>query len=457
MDINIISLINISSSIIFLTCIYVRYLKSFKTINISDPYYLFLGFAFLYSIVGQYNKIPLDKFSDLVYLDSSLIAFLFFFSFLIFSLFNKPSKQYDPRIISQFYMYRRLFFISGLISLAVGYLFFYLNYSRLGNFYEIMLSFENRVNRNAALTELRGNLPFTHFLFAGAMLILASFLSAKRSIRRSLSLTFIFIAPLFLFYIVDGERTAILKYLIAGFFVCVAFSIRKKLTLKPKYVVSLIALFMAFSFLGNMRAFIGLAIFTGDFKPIEQRLKGGYGDTGLALFIPSEFPAINYTLNRSVYQFQENGSVLKYGASYLNGVPYLFPRSVYDKFGLKKSPTIADELGEKVRLEIGRKRKVGFGMSPLAEAFTNFGFFGSVIFSFFIVIWINLIVKLLYSGSPLLILWSCMQAPTLFMINRSAFSSVFSTIIWVSLIFFCAYMAALFIDYLVPKKSQEYL
>ncbi len=453
MDINIINLINISSSIIFFTCIYVRYLKSHKTINISDPYYLFLGFAFLYSIAGQYNKIPLDKFSDLVYLDSSLIAFLFFFSFLIFSLLNKPSKQYDPQIVTKFIMYKRLFFISGLILLAIGYLFFYLNYSRLGNFYELMLSFENRVNRNAALTELRGNLPFTHFLFAGTMLILASYLSAKRSIRSSLSLTSIFIAPILLFYIVDGERTAILKYLIAGFFVCVAFSMRTKITLKPKLAVSLIVLFMAFSFLGNMRAFIGYAIFTGDFKPIEKRLEGGYGEAGLSLFIPSEFPAINYTLNRSVYQLQENGDVLKYGASYLNAVPYLFPRSVYDGFGLKKSPSIADKLGDEVRLEIGRERKVGFGMSPLAEAFTNFGFFGPVIFSFIIIIWINLIIKLMYSRSPLLILWSCMQAPTLLMISRSAFSSVFSNIIWVSLVFFLAYMAALFIDYLLPKKS----
>ena len=56
-----------------------------------------------------------------------------------------------------------LFLVSGVILIVIGYIFFYLNYSRLGNFFEVILGGGNRLDRNAALQEQRGNLPFTTF------------------------------------------------------------------------------------------------------------------------------------------------------------------------------------------------------------------------------------------------------------------------------------------------------
>ena len=68
----------------------------------------------------------------------------------------------------------KIFMIAGMIATIIGYIFFYLNYSRLGSITEIFFSLENRTDRNAALTEQRGNLPFTHFLYTGIMLIFSS-------------------------------------------------------------------------------------------------------------------------------------------------------------------------------------------------------------------------------------------------------------------------------------------
>jgi len=461
MGLDLITLINLTSCFVVLAIIYIRYLRSAKTINMFDPMYFFLGFIFLYAIAGQYNKIRVDDFSESIYLATSLASFLFFFSFLIFTLFTEPERLFKFRAGADFAKHRRLFFIAGFVSLMIGYVMLYYNYSRLGSFADIFFSLENRSDRNSKLTELRGNLPFSHFLFVGAMLILASFLLSKKtllsnkSIKRPILMALAFTAPIILFYLVDGERTAILKYIVGAFFVCVAINVRKIIQLKPKYLVVLTIFFLTFSFLGNMRAYIGYSLFTGDYGPIERRLSGEYGEAGIALFIPKEFPAVNYTFNRQVYELQENGADFRYGSSYLDAFPYLFPRSIYDRFGLKKSGTIADNFGEKVRLEVGRERKMGFGMSPLAESFANFGFYGPIFFALVMVSFIHLIIYMLHSRSPLVVLWACMQTPALFIINRAAFASLFSYIAWVSLIFFLSYMAALIFDYLMPKLKRE--
>jgi len=203
-----------------------------------------------------------------------------------------------------------------------------------------------------------------------------------------------------------------------------------------------------------MRAYVGYSIFSGDFGPIQRRLDGAYGAAGLNLLVPTEFSAVNYTLNRTVSDIREKGEILRYGGSYIYSIPYLFPRSVYDGFGLEKELTISDQIGEKARIEMGRVRKVGFGMSPLAESFSNFGYFGPVVFSFSMIIWIHMMAKFLYSRSPLIVVWICMLTPTLVTVNRVAFASLFNYIFMVSIIFYVVYIIGSAIDSLIPKKIR---
>ena len=68
--------------------------------------------------------------------------------------------------------------------------------------------------------------------------------------------------------------------------------------------------------------------------------------------------------------------------------------------------TIADNLGEELRLEVGRVRKMGFGMSPLGESFANFGIFGPIFFSLLVISWIRLLYFAIYSKYPVFIFWA---------------------------------------------------
>ena len=63
---DIISIINIASFLVFILIIYLGYLRSNHRIDLSDCFYVFISF-FLYGILGQYIKIRLDKFSFDVY------------------------------------------------------------------------------------------------------------------------------------------------------------------------------------------------------------------------------------------------------------------------------------------------------------------------------------------------------------------------------------------------------
>lgn len=453
----IISIINLASFSVFCLIIYIEYLRSDYRIDLSDCFYLFIVFFFMYGVLGQYNKIALDRFSDDVYFLASILVFMTLASTLIFrAIFYKKVSFQDTQLIHKD-EYKRIFFIAGLITTIIGYIFFYLNYSRLGSMTEIFFSLENRVDRNAKLTEERGNLPFTHFLFTGIMLIFASRLLAKKTIRQALLVTSIFLVPLILFYIVDGERTALLKYIVGLFFISIAFNLREGIYARKRHIVLALVGFMIMGFLGNFRGPIGLSIIEGNTLPITSRLIEKQKDGFLTIFIPNEFPAVNFTTNRIIFNHTEEGDAHLYGASYLHAIPYLFPRTVYDGFGLIKPMTIADNFGEELRLEIGRVRKVGFGMSPIAESFANFGFFGPIFFSILIFSWIKLLYFFLYSKYPIFVFWAALQTPTLFMLNRTAFSSIFSGIIWTTAIFLLIYLLSAFLYFILPKQGKQKL
>ena len=90
----------------------------------------------------------------------------------------------------------------------------------------------------------------------------------------------------------------------------------------------------------------------------------------------------------------------------IRGVPYLFPRSIYDAFGGTKKLTISDRFGEEMRLEIGRERKVSFSISPLAESYANFGLYGGIALAFIISIFTLFVYSTYYKSSiPIIVLW----------------------------------------------------
>ncbi len=427
----------------------IQYFSAKRQFLLNDFIYIFIVFFALYNIGGQFNRIELDQFSHQVYLYSSLLTFSFLAMFLtLFTIFSKPihgNFKY-PVLLNQNY-YGRMFLILGVSCTALGYIFLYINYSRLGNFAEIILNFSNRLDRNVQLQEMRGNIPFTHFLFVGLLTLYAGFLLRFQDIFRSVRFISIFLAPIMLFYIIDGERTAILKYLIGLTFVSCAFFFRRAIKVRKLFIIFLIVGFLFLSLIGNLRNYIGLSIVTRSVDPIVQFIdKKSEDDEVLNLFIPKEFPAVTYTTNRIIHNHTEQSYPYHYGKSYAYAIPYLFPRSIYDIFGGTKSQSIADDLGEEVRLEIGRLRKVSFGMAPLGESFANFGFFGPFFIATILFMWLRLLYRGYLSNYPLFALWACIQIPTLLFFHRSTFA-------WTTAVLIILTIFAVVLDWIIPKKS----
>ena len=267
------------------------------------------------------------------------------------------------------------------------------------------------------------------------MLIFSSRLLSKKRISQSLYFTFLFFRPPIVILFGRWRKNSALKIHRWHVFYCNLFSFSRANLCKKRHLVLFVVGFMIMGFLGNFRGPIGLALIEGSTEPIVKRIERKQKKGALAIFVPNEFPAVNFTMNKVIFNHTEEGVPYLYGSSYVHAVPYLFPRTVYDGFGTTKPMTIADNLGEELEIRGGKGEKMGFGMSPLGESFANFGIFGPIFFSLLVISWIRLLYFAIYSKYPVFIFWAVLQTPTLFMLNRSAFSSIFSGIVWTTAIF----------------------
>ena len=229
----------LSSSLLFLS-VYVRYKKAGSVICITDPFYIMIIFYFLYYVVGQFSRIRLDSFSGDVYI---FVAFMVLLSTLIMFL---ATLVFDARIITvsfsdklRIHKESKRFIVAAFVCLLIGYLFWYLNYARLGDISSILSSSYNRIDRNSKLTEMLGNLPYTHFMFAGYSFFLTAYLLKGRTISKSVAMSLILILPLIIFYIVEGERTALLKYIIFSIFIASFIKRNGNVFLRKKIILSL--------------------------------------------------------------------------------------------------------------------------------------------------------------------------------------------------------------------------
>ncbi len=426
----------VSSALLFLS-VYVRYKKSGSVICITDPFYIMIIFYFLYYVLGQFGRIRLDYFSEDVYI---FVAFMVLISTLIMFLVTSCS---DARIITVSFnnklgMHKesKRLIVAAFVCLFIGYLFWYLNYSRLGDISSILSGSFNRIDRNAKLTSMLGNYPYTHFMFIGYSFFLSAYLFKGKTILKSVIISLILVLPLIIFYIAEGERTALLKYIVSSIFIVSFVKYNGAVFLRKKFIFIGILLFVVMAGLGNVRSGIQIFIGTGDATYIKEQFE----TKGLKMILPKEFYAVNFTTNKFVNDILNGEQDLQMGYSYFQSLPYLFPRSIYIALGMKKKLTIADNFGEKVRVEIGRDRKMGFGMSGIAEAFANFHLIGVIIFPVFLLSTISLWRRIINnSNSVFIILLMTMLTPIFVIIHRSAFASTFSYISYVSFISFLAY------------------
>lgn len=443
----------LSSSLLFLS-VYVRYKKAGSVICITDPFYVLILFYFLYYVVGQFGRIQLDNFSEDTYI---FVAFMVLASTLTMFL---ATIVFDAKIMvvsfsNKLHIYKesRKLIVTAFILLFIGYLFWYLNYSRLGSVASIFSDGFNRVDRNSQLTEMLGNLPYTHFMFAGYSFLLAAYLLKKGGVLRSIAISLIWVLPLLIFYVVEGERTALLKYIISSIFIVSFIKYNGIVLLRKKHIFIGILLFLIMGLLGNVRTGVLNYMGTGDSTYLQKQFE----NKGVKMLLPKEFYAVNFTTNKLVNDVLNNEQSLQMGYSYFYSLPYLFPRSVYRALGMKKEPTIADQFGEKVMVEIGRDRKLGFGMSGMAEVFANFHVIGPIVFPIFLLFIISLWRRIINnSNSVFMRILMLILTPLFIFFHRSAFASTFSFVAYVGFISFLAYYASfILLKILLMQKNNK--
>jgi hypothetical protein len=410
---------------VYLLAIYFRRLKVGSNFT-TDYFALFLLASLLYNCLGQLTIIKYDDLSQeenllfsLFILLNSLVLLIAAFVFPKYVIWQSTPKTILPA----------KYMTIGLATLAVGYLFWYLNYARVGGILASIFETFNRSDRNAMLTEQRGNLPYVHFFFAANIFLYYANLVKTGSVYKSVKNTCLLLSPLLAFFLLEGERSSILKHIFVFWFVTAYYQQRS-----PNINYKLVSIFffaiISFSLIGNLRQQIINFIVLGD----PSSLINQFQTRGFGLIIPNEFAAILFTAKKYFSLLLQNKIEFEYGYTFWQGVPYLFPRSVYDIFGLVKASTVADNFGMYIANEIGNPRKMGFGMSIIGENIKNFGYFAILtqlleVYLFYILL--RLIAK--FKGMQIV---SISLIPCFFLINRVAFASMFSMIIWVSFISF---------------------
>jgi hypothetical protein len=206
------------------------------------------------------------------------------------------------------------------------------------------------------------------------------------------------------------------------------------------------------SLIGGLRSSISSYISTGDISLITKNIN----DVGVNIILPEEFKNVNFTLNRTVNDIVNGIQDLQFGGSYIQSIPYLFPRSVYKFFGSTKELTIADKFGDMVTKENSSKIKQGFGMSAIAEAFANFHIAGMLIFPLLLISVLNLWLNIVHSSSNVFTLFLMLILTPIFVfIHRSSFASTFSFVVYVSFISYSIYwLSSVFIDFLLSNKEN---
>lgn len=413
------------SSALLLSVVFLRFNRG-RTIDFANPFVIFIVFFFGYNVLGRLHTIKYGDFSHEIFSAGHFLSLLACFTLFFVSIFCGQNRISNRLAVGP----KNILKLFSFLCIAIGYLFWWMNFDRVGGIWSIFEAHTNRVDRNALLTELRGNYPFTHFLYIGQLSLLCYFLLNNVRLARAIFWSCLSILPLLAYFFIDGERTSILRHMIGSLFVISYYYNRRMATLRYKNLAVLLIVFIVLGLMGNFRGSVQRAIASNNFDPIIMQ----WERHGLSNIYPNEFAAVTFTVNRAIHDVT-HGEELYLGRSYMGGASYIFPRRLYDVFGLVKKPTISDSFGEKIAWELGNERKMGFGMNPLAEAVYNFSVFGPVFFAIVIILIIQL-WKFSVKRIEIFIVqfWLIAISPVFFLVNRVAFASAFAFVVHLGII-----------------------
>lgn len=382
--------------------------------SIMDPRLITSIAIFFYLISAPLGKkISYSKFDPEVYLFSYFLVIIGLFGFLCSMLFwkncyftIKVEKELKSKESSYLYF-------TGLLFIALGYIFLIVNYTRIGDLYSVITM--QKVDKMSGLSSSLGNLPYSVFINVGVVGILYSLLFHHSVVKftdiinSKFIIAFLVLLPILMLWVFEGERSTILKtFIIIGAIFCVKFPLKPNISL-----IFLMALFfILLSFLGNIRTSMHHSFRIGSTSPITKRLS----QISTSWFFTREFSANYFSVTGTVWL----NKPLLLGESYVFSVPYLLPRTLYPG---KKPKTISHSFGKTIAQKVGRQRRFGVGFSPIAEGYANFGVVGAFISLFAWGLLIPLHCQLLRFKNHFALLFYAASLPLALLFFRSSFAS----------------------------------
>ena len=417
-------------------CILFR--KNNNTLDITDIRVIFIGLLFFYG-----SSVPLASFlgSEVFFvIDTDVLVKSIWLhniaviGLILSSLFASNPKAEEMR---PSFAVHKTWAHSGIMFLGLGFVMLFIHYQRLEGVLEAIAM--GRVTHLATAAALRGNLPYPMFFFAGFLLLSIYVVNSK---KQNFSPKAILFAVAFLWILINlflGSRREIL---FLGIIFVGAISSKYKIILNRKVLVCILLSYFAFSAVGHMRWGFVLAVRERSWQYIHLAIQ----DMPPMWFIPAsgEFAAPFYTLHETLRLdlFRD----VPMGATYLQALPNLLPRSLYP--GVKPIPisglfAITEHQGVGI--------PVGYGFSPVTEAYINFGWGLTVVFLTFGLL-MNWFVKIKRRNSLSFLIYCCALLLA-FNLNRIDFSSSFMHVVYLAIVAVIAYMWALIIG--ASRYSQK--
>ncbi len=446
-----------STEIILLIVSFVLILATFvfrygtRSVNLADPFFHFFVFFVMYSVVGRTYLVRYDAQPDSLYIIGFLLV-----TFLLFSLcvcIGGLGLRYYGKAVSINITgsQRQVLVIASFVGFCIGYVFWYQNFSRIGDFWTVFIDHTNRMDRNNLLRLTRGNLPFNQVLYVSHIMF---FFCISHSDRKStifnIFLSSLPVLPILIFYVSEGERSWILRHLYGMFAVIVFVRLQGSFKLTLKNAVIGVMLAGSLAVLGNLRPQIQSFIASGDVSVIFEKIDR----LGSTIFVPAEFSAVNFTYNQILNDVLSDERPLSYGATYLQSIPYFFPRSVYSILGIDKEPTISDAFGIYMSEQLGSRRPLGFGMSLIGEAVANFSVFAVFILPVIVFSTLKMWFYLAYSRKPLIVLGALTSYPLFFLMNRVSFASVAVNFLQIFCIIYFLFVVGTIFQFLMLRGSR---
>ena len=350
--------------------------RRFRNFGISDS----LGiFAFLFAayngliplqvaILGEKDTIqyvyPIG-FSEQTYLAAAVASALASVGLFAGSLLLRPRRYLRESRYTKSPSVECIgsFFVAGCVGTITGLVMMIIDYGRIGGFiYALAIS---RVTRYQILADSRGGLPYQSFILVGLCFMFFGAGAQKRSLKVCLLGVAAFAWTGIL--LIQGDRRPLL-YMLLGFFV-INESVQLVRTSGKRILALLVAFYCFSTLISSVRSVFPFLV-EGSMNLSEAIVWTRDHVTANDLLPDQgEFAGPYIAV---LYEMQSWGGY-HYGLTYAEAIPNVLPRSLYPG---EKPAALNETLAWNIGSTDANGSVSGWGYSPVAEAYINFGFAG---------------------------------------------------------------------------------